>query len=67
MKEIEPRIAEREDRDVEDVGDGACNGLVVGKGPQIGLVAEWVVGAELKLGQDLVGQDAACRGSNSLS
>jgi hypothetical protein len=53
---LEPRITESRDQGVEDVGEGAGDGVAFGKGPWIGLVVEGAVAVELKLTEDAIGR-----------
>ena len=52
---LEPRVAEGRDQGVEDVGDGAGDGVAFGKRPRIGLVVEGTVAVELKLAEEVIG------------
>ena len=52
---LEPRIAEGRDQGVEDVGEGAGDGVAFGKRPRIGLVVEGAVAIELKLAEEVIG------------
>ena len=52
---FEARVGERRDQGVEDVGDGAGDGVGFGQRPWIGLVLEGTVAIELELGEDVIG------------
>ena len=52
---LEPRIAQSRDQGVEDVGEGAGDGVAFGKRPRIGLVVEGAVAVELKLVEEVIG------------
>ena len=53
---FEARVAQGRDQGVEDVGDGARDGIAFGKRPRIGLVVEGTVAIELKLVEDVIGR-----------
>ena len=53
---FEARVAQGRDQGVEDVGDGACDGVAFGKRPRIGLVVEGAVAVELKLAEEAIGR-----------
>ena len=48
--------AERRDERVEDVDDGAGDGLGFGQRPGVGLVLEGTMAIELQLGEDVIGR-----------
>ena len=52
---FEPRVAQGRDQGVEDVGDGAGDGVAFGKRPRVGLVVEGAVAIELKLAEEVIG------------
>ena len=52
---LEPRVAEGRDQGVEDVGEGAGDGVAFGKRPRIGLVVEGAVAVELNLAEEVIG------------
>ena len=43
------------DQGVEDVGEGAGDGVAFGKWPRIGLVVEGAVAVELNLAEEVIG------------
>ena len=45
-----------DDQRIEDVGDGAGDGLGFGQRPRIGLVLEGTMAIELQLGEDVIGR-----------
>ena len=45
-----------DDERVEDVGDGAADGVGFGQWPWVGLVLEGAVAVELEFGEDVVGR-----------
>ena len=53
---FEARVAQRRDEGVEDVGDGAGDGVGFGQRSRIGLVLEGTVAIELKFGEDVIGR-----------
>ena len=52
---FEARVAERRDQRVEDVGDGAADGVGFGQRPRVRLVLERTIAMELQFGEDVVG------------
>ena len=52
---FEPRVVQRGDEGVEDVGDGASDRLAFGQRPRIGLVVEGTVAKELQFVEDVIG------------
>ncbi len=53
---FEARVTQRRDQRVEDVGDGAADGIGLGQRPRVGLVLEGTVAVELELGEDVIGR-----------
>ena len=53
---FEARVAEGCDQGVEDVGDGAGDGIAFGKRPRIGLVLEGTIAIELEFVEDVIGR-----------
>ena len=53
---FEARVAQGRDQGVEDVGDGAGDGIAFGKRSRIGLVVEGTVAIELKFVEDVIGR-----------
>ena len=47
---------ERRDQGVEDVGDGAGDGVGFGQRPRVGLVLEGTIAIELEFGEDVIGR-----------
>ena len=50
------RVEQGRDQGVEDVSEGAGHVVRFGKRPRVGFVLEGPVGAELKLGGDMIGR-----------
>jgi hypothetical protein len=53
---FEPRVAERRNQGIEDIGNCARDGIAFGKRSWIGLVVEGTVALELKLCQNVIGR-----------
>ena len=52
---FEAGVLKGDDQGVEDVGDGAGDGVAFGKRPRVGFVLEGTKAVELEFGQDVVG------------
>ncbi len=53
---FEAGVAQRRDQGVEDVGDGAGDGLGFGQRSRVGLVLERAIAVELEFGEDVIGR-----------
>jgi len=52
---LEAGVAQRCDQGVEDVGDGASDGIAFGKRPWVGFILERTVAVELEFGEEMIG------------
>jgi hypothetical protein len=59
---LEAGVAERGDESVEDVGDGAGDGIAFGKRARVGFVLEGTEAVELQLGENVIGRRRAVVG-----
>ena len=53
---FEAGVAKASDEGVEDVGDGAGDGLSFGQRSRVGLVLEGAIAVELEFGEDVIGR-----------
>jgi hypothetical protein len=53
---FEARVAQGRDKGVENVGNGARDGIAFRKRPRIGFIVEGTVAKELKFVEDVIGR-----------